>query len=259
MTATEMSREFDILYDNISSNASPGINVYEKSLFLTKAQDDLVRSHYSPYNTFQKGFESSENRRVELRELITPYSTEDFYIRDEGIDPDSKFFEIPDDVYYILQEQIQVTPDAKCGAKWIGVKPITHDEYNVSKSNPFRRPNARKAWRMDVEKQTPLDTGTLLPAEPLPVPMVEIITPFDVAQYKMRYIRKPRAIIVASFESDPETQGLELTVDGRNTTTECELNSEFHRLIVDRAVELAIRSYRENSLQANVELNNRNV
>jgi hypothetical protein len=37
MSVNEFSREFDILYNNIMSNAAPGIDDYEKSVFLTKA------------------------------------------------------------------------------------------------------------------------------------------------------------------------------------------------------------------------------
>ena len=36
MTITEFSTEFDILYNNISSNMAPGLNEYEKSVFLYK-------------------------------------------------------------------------------------------------------------------------------------------------------------------------------------------------------------------------------
>ena len=37
MTTPEFSNEFDVLYNNIMSNAAPGLNEYEKSVFLTKA------------------------------------------------------------------------------------------------------------------------------------------------------------------------------------------------------------------------------
>lgn len=37
MTPDEFSNEFDILYNNIMSNKAPGLNVYEKSVFLTIA------------------------------------------------------------------------------------------------------------------------------------------------------------------------------------------------------------------------------
>ena len=43
MTTSEFSNEFDVLYNNIASNAAPGINEYEKSVFLTRAQSEIVR------------------------------------------------------------------------------------------------------------------------------------------------------------------------------------------------------------------------
>ena len=41
MTTQEFSTEFDILYNNISANtAAPGVNEYEKSLFLNQAHQN---------------------------------------------------------------------------------------------------------------------------------------------------------------------------------------------------------------------------
>ena len=34
MTIQEFSTEFDVLYNNVTSNQAPGLNEYEKSLFL---------------------------------------------------------------------------------------------------------------------------------------------------------------------------------------------------------------------------------
>lgn len=247
MTTAEMDKVFDILYDNISSNGAPGLNKYEKSVLLSKAQDELVSGNYSPFNTIQKGFEASENRRRELNELVTPYSVTTTVTGTDGIDANSVFFEIPTDVYYIIQEDIVLSSTDVCINNAVAsVVPITHDEYNVQKKSPFRKPNAERAWRVD---RTNIN-GT---------PVVEIISEYTPKEYKMRYIKQPSPIVLTDFESDPELTGLGLTVDGVNTTTECELNNEIHQEIVDRAVELAIRGYRENTLQANVELNKRNV
>ena len=44
MTTEEFSNEFDVLYNNISSNQSPGLNEYEKSVFLTKAQNEILKN-----------------------------------------------------------------------------------------------------------------------------------------------------------------------------------------------------------------------
>jgi hypothetical protein len=37
MTTSEFSNQFDVLYNNITSNQAPGLDEYEKSVFLTKA------------------------------------------------------------------------------------------------------------------------------------------------------------------------------------------------------------------------------
>ena len=54
MTTEEFEREFDILYNNIMSNAAPSIDAYEKSVFLTKAQEEVVTALYAG------SFEASE-------------------------------------------------------------------------------------------------------------------------------------------------------------------------------------------------------
>ena len=67
MTVEEFSREFDILYNNIMSNAAPGIDEYEKSVFLTKAQESVVIAIYDG------SFEGSENYREDLGALVTSF------------------------------------------------------------------------------------------------------------------------------------------------------------------------------------------
>lgn len=272
MTVTETSREFDITYDNISSSQAPGLNSYEKSVLLTKAQDEIVRVRYSPFNLTKKGFEGSENRRVELKNLITPYSSTESYIKsDIAIDDDSLFFKIPSNVYYILQEEVTLTAELTnskastdttimcIAGKKVEVVPTTHDEYSTSKKNPFRKPNKRKVWRMDIEELQPLSSDGKEVTEIGTVPMVEIISEYNISEYKMRYIRQPSPIVLETFENNSEYDGLGLTVNGVNTVTACQLSEEIQKDIIDRAVELAILGYRENTLQANVELNKRNI
>ena len=47
MTLQEFSDEFDVLYNNISSNQAPGLNEYEKSVFLPKAQNEIVKNYFT--------------------------------------------------------------------------------------------------------------------------------------------------------------------------------------------------------------------
>lgn len=243
MTTQEFSREFDIIYDNISSNQAPGLNSYEKSVFLTKAQEELVKEAYGPYNLVQKAFEGSEQRRRQLNNLVKTHATGTVLENIVGVSHKSTFFSIPEDTFYIILEEIVVSSTDRCmDGKTLSVKPITHDEYLSSKDSPFRKPGKKRAWRMDLEGEN-----------------VEIISAYTPVYYKMRYIKRPLPIILSDFEEDPDLEGMELTIDGLNITTECELNPEIHRNIINRAVELAMRSYRENTLQANVELNKRIV
>lgn len=56
MNVVEFSNSFDILYNNIMSNAAPGINEYEKSVLLTKAQDEILKNYFNPQgNKYQEG------------------------------------------------------------------------------------------------------------------------------------------------------------------------------------------------------------
>lgn len=65
MTILEFSDQFDVLYNNITSNQAPGLNEYEKSLFLTKAQDEIIKNYFtanSKGNNIQQGFDDSAKR-----------------------------------------------------------------------------------------------------------------------------------------------------------------------------------------------------
>ena len=61
MTNQEFSNEFDVLYNNIMSNQAPGLDEYEKSVFLTKAQDEIVKNYFNPKgNKYQEGFDGND-------------------------------------------------------------------------------------------------------------------------------------------------------------------------------------------------------
>ena len=71
MTTQEFSIEFDILYNNLASNAAPPLNEYEKSVFLTKAQSDIVIELYSGRNNLGLAYDSTEEAREYLASLET--------------------------------------------------------------------------------------------------------------------------------------------------------------------------------------------
>ena len=71
MTTQEFSNEFDVLYNNIMSNQAPGLDEYEKSVFLTKAQSEVLKNYFNPKgNKYQEGFDESEKRQIDFSTLI---------------------------------------------------------------------------------------------------------------------------------------------------------------------------------------------
>ena len=237
MTVQEFSNEFDLLYDNASKGA-PGLDLYEKSVFLTKAQDDIIKEVYSGYTPSRVPFEGSEKRRRQLSELVRDYRTEttlDGYVN-EHIAEGTQFFGLPTDLMYILQERVTFTSvDKNINNSIVSVKPITHDEYNFQIDNPFKKPSKRTVWRLDLYRA---GSGQ----------QVEIIAFEEIKEYHIRYIKRPRPIILTNFESDDDLAGLGLTIDSENTAQTSELNEEIHRDILGRSIELAIMAARENNL-----------
>ena len=65
MTTEEFSNEFDILLNSYSSKDNQSVNIdeYEKSVFLTKAQEDLIISAYNGKNSTYDAFEKTEEIR----------------------------------------------------------------------------------------------------------------------------------------------------------------------------------------------------
>lgn len=75
MTCEEFSNEFDMLYNNIMSNQAPGLDEYEKSVFLTRAQDDIVKRYFTPKgNKDFEGFDSSLKRNMDFSSLYRNYT-----------------------------------------------------------------------------------------------------------------------------------------------------------------------------------------
>ena len=218
MTTQEFSNEFDILYNNISSNQAPGLNEYEKSVLLTKSQEDIIRELYSGKNVYNDSLEKTEEVRRYLSPLICTSELTDKVDGLIGVSDNSVFFNLPDKVWFITYEAV-ILDDENAGChngEEILVTPVTQDEYYKLKNNPFRRASTRRAIRLDLGQK---DT-------------VEIISDYNISSYKVRYLSKPNPIIL-------EDLGEELSINGKSEVYECELNPVIHRLILVRAVNMA--------------------
>lgn len=209
MTTQEFSIEFDILYNNLASNTAPPLNEYEKSVFLTKAQSDIVIELYSGRNNLGLSYESSEEVRNYLKGLLV--QSENTY----G-DTDKNIIELafPSNIMFITREELD----------GITVTPISQDEYNKIKNNPFKGPSNKRALRITQSG----DKITLL-----------FKSNVKTHTYKVYGIKKPNPIILDGIDD----QTLTIEEERADTPMECTLDSSLHKMILDRAVLYAKQAY----------------
>ena len=247
MTLQEFNNEFDIHYNSIAGQSAPNLDAYEKSVFLTKAQLEIVKNYYNTNgNKYKTGFENSEKRRQDLEELIKDYQTSNSFTNSSKIHSTSRFFNIPEDVFLIIYEKAVINSEDCYNGDTAEVKPITHDEFNKQIKNPFKKPEKLTTWRLNFSKINNQN-------------VVEIISPYNIEgslTYQIRYIKYPKPIILQDLSQ--LFPGENLSIDGVTTSSNCELNEEIHREILDRAVELALRDYKPQNLESKIQLDMRN-
>ncbi len=244
MTTNEFRNEFFIHYNAIATQSAPSIDDFELSVYLTKAQLEIIKDYYNPLgNKYKKGFENSEKRRVDLKELVDNYNSTTTITSNKRISLDSKFFVIPEDVFVIIYETATITTGDCFIDKQITVVPKTHDEYNIQIQNPFKQPHKNKIWRLDISK---IDNNKV----------VELISPYTISEYQLRYIKYPKPIILTNLNTS--FPGDNLSIDGFTSEQTCELDKSIHREILDRAVELALRDYKPSNLESKIQLDSRN-
>ena len=243
MLPEEMSSQFDIGYNNITSNQAPGLSEYEKAVILTKAQDETIKNHFSaqsPGNNLKEGFDDSAKRQADFSVLMMT-SNKSALSNLTGIsklDRRSQVYNFPSDLFIPINETL-ISSAAK-GSKEFQVIALRYDEYTRLMSKPFKRPLKHQAWRLINSGS--YDSGAYSKC-------VEIITTpeydNDTMTYVLRYLRRPKPIILA------DTDGL--TINGYEVRTgytgsdphisanpiPCELDPILHEDILQRAVELA--------------------
>lgn len=230
MTIDEFSNSFDTLLSsyapifNFGEEASKQtitLDEYEKSVFLTKAQEEIVLSLYNGKNPYGEAFEGTEELRRYLSNLITEKYLKPITNTSGtplGLESKSKFFTLPEDLWFITMESV-VVDNCKCGAETImKVYPVKQDEYQVIRDNPFRGANDRRALRLDLSEGN-----------------VEIICKYMITIYYIRYIKKISPIILEDLPND-------LTIEGKSEASNCILHEALHQKILDRAVQLALQS-----------------
>jgi hypothetical protein len=236
MSVKEMSDAFDSMLNSYANTASFGeessklditLDEYEKSLYLTQAQEGLIREYYSGRG-ISDAFEETEETRRALAELVIH---EEITVSDADassvLTKHSYVFDLPSDLWYIVYEgavlDLEGSDACEEALNGIGegavIIPARYDELHYLLNNPFRGPKGNRVLRLDKSGNQ--------------VELISISHP--VAKYVIRYITQPSPIILVNL---PET----LNIRGENTATECQLPTQLHQVILERAVANAVRS-----------------
>ena len=237
MTTQEFSNAFDTLLNSYASKAQFGdqassqeivLDEYEKSIFLTQAQDIIVKQYFERTNA-NLGFDESERRQVDFSNLITVASTS---TRESsaGFNDHSWIFNMPSK---ILNERLVLTKSNSVTKTFV-VVPINYHEFDRQMSKPFAQPLKKQAWRL-LEDDSNSQTTDVTKAEIVPTDVAYKLVSTGVysATYKVRFIRRPRPIVLVPLSEAG------ISIDGISEVSECELNPILHMDILNKAVELA--------------------
>lgn len=229
MTTKEFSNSFDTLLNSYSQRASFGegnlkkdivLDEYEKSHFLTEAQEQIVLSYYTGNNSNLDSFEKTEEIRRYLSSLIKTAEITPSIYEGKLLSENSQVFDLPNDLWFITYESAKLasSSDTCLSEKEVQVVPVTQDDYYRTNENPFKGPGFRRALRLDISENK-----------------VEIVSKYTISKYLVRYINKISPIIL-----EPLSEGL--SINGETTEQTCSLHESLHRPILELAVRLALQS-----------------
>lgn len=207
MTYLEMQLRFEQKLNN-AINKTLDIRTIDIEWFLNEGYRLFIEDWY-------KFFETSEAARKRLNPLVGYYSTGTSTVGDHA---NGRYFIIGANVKYILQEEATISYTDCHGdpaSNVAYVKPIKLDYYNKHKRNPYKKPYIELVWRID------LGAGTK---------RHELIYGDDtnsISLYTLTYLANPSRITLLS---------------GTPETTSVVISEEFHEEIVDKAVEVALKT-----------------
>lgn len=224
MTLQELSVEFDILYNNISSNQAPGLSEYEKSVFLTHAQEAIIIDLYKGVGG--DSFENTEELTRYLNPLVkkedfTPTAATDSLFNNSDIkcytcDLTAIEGGYENLLYIVFQgAEVKVTDtDKKELKRDVLVVPTTLDRLHKNLRNPFKRPDRNKIFSLCADNK------------------VELYSEYSVSKYYIKYLERPYPIILEDLPNG-------LTINNKTESEELTLPESTHRSILLRAIQLA--------------------
>jgi hypothetical protein len=221
MDATQMKYEFLITYESIASAAAPGYTNREISIFLTEAQEDIVKE------TIALGLDTNDLTRSIVRVLRKNRTISDTTLIPSPYRGYAYNFKWRrDDVFYPYSYTMIsniLTPNSTVN---IECKPMPEEAVIKNLKNPYKKPSNDKYWVVEGRNKIII------------VPPKDVIFTEANDALAISYIRKPKPIIVADL---PEAQA----IDGFFKKTDCELDDIIVRDIIYKAAKKAFAATKD--------------
>lgn len=205
MTASELHQEFKFRCDKLDALNYPNFLPEEIDLILNNAQERFIKQRYGLNNTKRQSFEETEKRTEDLKNITKNVILTPLAFNVNNIDSAARFFTIPTDHWFTIQERASITCNI-CGSnvtQKVEVIPVQHAEISKILKDPFKQPNNEKVLRLMYAGQA------------------ELVSSCTLVNYQLRYLRQINKINLTSGVTS-------------------ELSEYTHSEIVDIAVSLAL-------------------
>lgn len=239
MTIKEFSNNFDTLLNSYAIAEPLGLELpistialdeYEKSVFLTLAQEEVLYQIYKGYTPKREGFDETEDYKRYLSSLI-----EEANITPKKEAKTKYSAQLPKDLWFITYEEALFNEEVGCYSKLLPAKvePIQQDKLHRILANPFKGPNKKRVLRIDDKDNK-----------------VELISLYTIDKYNIKYLKKPTPIILINLPDG-------LSINGETKESESVVHPMLHQRILHTAVQQAYVVKRNNFIQENEEDDNK--
>ena len=209
-TSEEWSVNFDILYNNISSNQAPGLTEYEKSVFLTQAQEAVILDLYK--GTSGDAFETTEEVTRYLSSLVKTHEFDNvsttFNIT-AGNKPYVVDTSVVESLWFITYQSGSITIGEN--TRDVIVVPSRQDSLFKDLNNPFKGPNKNKVLAISEEGY------------------ITLYSKYPISTFYIKYLKRPNPIVLE--DSEMPVNGIE--------GFEVEIPESLHNQVLYKAVQLA--------------------